>query len=74
MLKLIEADSKYLDQYKEAYELSLNKINEGLIKKHDLVFNNPDEVNIIKKFPFTSQDSSQPSTLQIELRHQWTQL
>lgn len=48
MLKIIEADEKYLDQYKEAYELSIQKIKEGLISKHDLMFMNPDEKDIIQ--------------------------
>ena len=48
MLKLIEAEEKYLGQYKEAYMLSLEKIREGLIKKHNLMFMNPDDVNIIQ--------------------------
>ena len=43
MLKLIDAEEKYLEEYKEAYELSLEKIREGLIKKHDLMFLNPEE-------------------------------
>lgn len=50
MIKLIDANEKYLDGYKEAYLLSIEKIKEGLIKKHDLVFNNPDEIDIIKKY------------------------
>ena len=49
MLKLIEAEEKYLQEYKEAYMLSLEKINDGLIKKHDLMFMNPDEVDIIQR-------------------------
>lgn len=49
MIKLIEADEKYLEQYKEAYILSLQKIEEGLIKKHDLIFMNPDEIDIIQR-------------------------
>ncbi len=32
MIKLINADKKYLNEYKEAYLLSLQKVNEGLIK------------------------------------------
>lgn len=48
MIKLIDADSRYLKEYKEAYHLSLEKINEGIMKKHNLMFLNPDEVNIIK--------------------------
>ena len=49
MLKLIEANEKHLSEYKEAYLLSLDKINEGQIKRHDLIFMNPDEVNIIQR-------------------------
>ena len=50
MIKLIDANKKYLDEYKEAYLLSIEKIEEGIIKKHDLMFYNPDEVDVIKKF------------------------
>ncbi len=48
MLKIVEADKKYLDQYKEAYNLSIQKIKEGLISKHDLMFLNSDEKDIIQ--------------------------
>ena len=49
MLKLVDADAKYLEEYKEAYLLSLKAIEEGKMKKHNLMFLNPDEVDIIKK-------------------------
>ncbi len=49
MLKLIEADERYLDQYKEAHLLSLEKIKEGLIKKHDLMFEDPDRTDVVRK-------------------------
>jgi len=49
MIKLIDGDEKYLKEYKEAYIQSLQKVNEGIIKKHDLMFVNPDEVDIIQK-------------------------
>ena len=49
MLKLIEADEKYLQEYKEAYIISLKKLKEGLFKKHDLMFLNPDEIDIVQK-------------------------
>lgn len=49
MIKLIEGEAKYLDEYKEAYYQSMKKCAEGLIKKHDLMFVNPDEVDIIKQ-------------------------
>jgi predicted acetyltransferase len=50
MLKLIEANEKYLGEYKEAYLLSMEKINEGIIKRHDLMFVNPDENDVIQIF------------------------
>ena len=49
MIKLIDGEAKYLDQYKEAYEKKIKKFYEGLIKKHDLMFMNPDEVDIVKQ-------------------------
>ncbi len=49
MLKLIEADEKYLSQYKEAYLESLKQIELGTIKKHNLMFMNPDEVDVIQR-------------------------
>lgn len=50
MLKLIDAEKKYLDEYKVAYLESMKKINEGLIKKHNLMFMNPEETNIVQRF------------------------
>ena len=42
MLKIIEANEKYLNQYKEAYIESLKQVELGNIKKHNLLFMNPD--------------------------------
>lgn len=50
MLKLIDAEEKYLTGYQEAYILSLQEIEKGNIKKHDLMFDDPDEVDIIQKY------------------------
>lgn len=61
MLKLVEPDKKYLDEYKEAYVLTLNKIKEGLVKKHDLTFSNPDEVDVIKKHKDSRDINKLPS-------------
>ena len=61
MLKLIDADEKYLKDYKEAYLLSLEKVKLGLIKKHDLMFMNPDEIDIIKRFKDNKDQSKLPS-------------
>ena len=49
MLKLVDAEEKYLDGYKEAYILSLREIEKGNIKKHDLMFCNPCEVDIVQR-------------------------
>jgi len=57
MIKLIDANEEYLDEYKEAYFMSIEKINEGLIKKHDLMFYNPNEEDVVKKF-MDSRDKS----------------
>lgn len=48
-MKLVDAEEKYLKEYKEAYLMSLQKVKEGVIKKHDLMFSNPDEVDIVKQ-------------------------
>ena len=48
MLKLIEADKKYMDQYKEAYIESLKQIELGNMKRHDLIFYNPDKIDVIQ--------------------------
>ena len=61
MLKLIDADKKYLEQYKEAYLLSLEKIKEGIIRKHNLMFENPDKVDIIQKMKDNRNQSKLPS-------------
>lgn len=61
MLKLIEAEEMYLDEYKQAYLLSIKKVEEGLIKKHDLMFKNPDEVDIIQE----SKDNRDQSKLPV---------
>ena len=50
MIKLIEAEEKYLSEYKEAYLMSLQEIAIGKIKKHNLMFMNPDEVDVVQKF------------------------
>lgn len=48
MLKLIEPNEKYLEQYKEAYLESLNQIKLGNLKTHNMKFINPDENDIIQ--------------------------
>lgn len=49
MLRLIEANAKYLDQYQEAYLLSIEKIKRGEIHSVDLMFNDLNEVDILQK-------------------------
>ena len=57
MVELVETYEKYLFDYKEAYFLSLEAIENGLMKKHDLMFEDLNEVNILKKFK-DSKDAS----------------
>ena len=57
MLKLIDADKKYLKQYKEAYLETLKQVELGNIKKHSLMFLNPDEKDIVK-ICFDNRDQS----------------
>ena len=61
MLKLIDAEEKYLDQYKEAYLLSVKKVKDGLIKKHNMMFINPDEDDVIQQFKDSRDQSKLPS-------------
>lgn len=61
MLKLIDADIKYLEQYREAYFESLKQIQLGNIKNHDLMFLNPDEENVIQIFKDSRDVTKLPS-------------
>ena len=53
MLKLVEASPEYLDQYKEAYLLSIGKIESGEVHPRNLMFHNPDEVDVVQKMQDT---------------------
>lgn len=55
MLKLIEACEEYIEQYKEAYIESLKKLKLGEMKKHNMMFLNPDEIDIVQSF-FDNRD------------------
>ena len=57
MLKLIEAEERYLEEYKEAYLESLKQIELGKIKKHDMMFLNPDEIDIIQSMKDSRDES-----------------
>lgn len=48
MLKIIEADPKYLPQYEEAYIESIKQIELGNIKKHDMMFLDAKEKDIVQ--------------------------
>lgn len=61
MLKLIEAEEKYLEQYKEAYIEALKQIELGNIKVHDMMFLNPEENNIVQVFKDSRDQSKLPS-------------
>lgn len=61
MLKLIEADEKYLNQYREAYNESMKLIELGKLKRHNLMFLNPDEKDIIQSFKDSRDPAKVPS-------------
>ena len=61
MLKLIDANSEYLNQYQEAYLLSLKQIELGNIKKHDMMFINSNENDVIQTFMDNRDQSKLPS-------------
>ena len=50
MIALIDADKKYLRGYQEAYEMSLKMIEKGFMKKHNMMFVDINEEDIIQKF------------------------
>ncbi len=61
MLRLIDADSKYLEGYKEAYLLEKDLIEKGITKKHDRFFLNPDEGDVVQRFKDNRDSSKLPS-------------
>lgn len=61
MLKIIEANEKYLDQYKEAYFETLKQVELGNIKKHAMMFVNPLETNVIEFFKNNRDQSKLPA-------------
>ena len=61
VLKIIEADEKYLSQYKEAYLGALEQIKIGKIKKHDMMFLDPDTNDIIQIFKDNRNQEKLPS-------------
>lgn len=61
MLRLIEPEEKYINGYKEAYDLSIKLMNEGIIKAHNSIFTNPYENNIVQKFKDNLDSSKLPN-------------
>ena len=61
MLKLIDAEEKYLEQYKEAYLESLKQVELGNIKKHNMMFIDPDLNDVVQKFMDGRDQSKIPS-------------
>ena len=50
MIKLVDAHKRYLKEYQEAYEKSLEKLEQGLMKKHNLMFVNINITDVIQQF------------------------
>ena len=47
---LIDADKKYLNGYQEAYEMSLEMLKKGKMKKHNMMFVDSNEEDVVQKF------------------------
>ena len=60
MLKLIDADKKYLAQYKEAYNETIKQIELGNIKKHNLMFLDSDTKDVIQIYNDNRDQSKLP--------------
>ena len=61
MIKLIEPTEKYMDGYKEAYDLCKKLMDEGKMKTHNSIFSNPYKYDIVKKFKDNLDLSKLPS-------------
>ena len=61
MIKLIDPNNDYVDQYKEAYELTSNLIKEGIIKNHNQMFIYADDDNLIERLINNRDQSKIPS-------------
>ena len=60
MLKIVEADEKYLDQYREAYKETVKQNELGKIKKHNIMFLDPDTNDIVQVFKDNRDQSKLP--------------
>lgn len=61
MIKLIDANDKYIEQYKEAYIEMQRQIELGNVKKHNMVFMNPEEKDIVQIFKDNRNQDKLPS-------------
>ena len=59
--KLVEVDKKYIPEYKEAYIKAKELVEKGIIKKHNMMFHNPDEVDIVDYYLSKKDESRLPS-------------
>ena len=59
MLILIDANEKYLDQYQEAYLLSISKVEKGEMSRRNLMFDDINNIDIVQKM----KDRRDPSKL-----------
>ena len=50
MLNIIDAEKKYLEQYKEAYIETERQIKLGIINKRNQLFLNPDKTDVIDEY------------------------
>ncbi len=62
MIKLIDAEHKYVEQYKEAYIEAKKQMELGNIKKHNMMFINPDEKDVVEFFNDNRDKAKLPPT------------
>ncbi len=60
MLKLVEANERYMNQYKEAYLELVKKNQEGKIRKHNVMLMNPDEIDVVERIRNNRDESKLP--------------
>ena len=61
MLKIVEPNNKYMEEYKEAYKLTVQKYKEGVIKKHNIMFENPDKMDVVQRMIDNRDQSKLPA-------------
>lgn len=60
-MKLVDASEKYLSEYRMAYLEAVKLVDLGAMKKHNMMFLNPDEEDIVEHFNMQRDKTKIPS-------------